>query len=95
MISELHRAYHRFLREGLVRERGVVQEAGAQLLLERYRPAHAWQLKLAWEVAGEFLRGQARKAFALHLLLQWALRTLEVEEVDGTVEEHPETRQVR
>ena len=71
---ELHRAYLRFLHRGLPRR---LRDAAVEFSLRANRPSDEL-LQVAWDVAGDFLRGEARKALALQLLLQWGLRRLEV-----------------
>ena len=72
--EELHRAYFRFLHRGLPRR---LRDAAVEYSLRSNEPTEEL-LQVAWDVAGTFLRGQARKALALQLLLQWSLRRLEV-----------------
>ncbi len=71
---ELCDAYERFVERALPRRtRDIAVEA--QLL--RHRPNFD-QAAHAWTVAGDFYGGRRRRDFAVYLLLQWALRGLEV-----------------
>lgn len=71
---ELCHAYLRFLRFALPQR---TQDAAVVALLLRHEPS-CDQAAHAWTVAGDFYGGRRRRDFAVYLLLQWALRGLEV-----------------
>lgn len=72
-MAEVLRAYLRFL----AAQKAQHEDLAVWQLLEQHVPSTEL-LELAFCVAGAFVKGQARKAYAVALLVQWALRGLEV-----------------